>query len=200
MRADRARAPLSAVFLDRDGVINRKAPEGRYVESWEEFEFLPKALEGLALLGRSDAALVVVTNQRGIARGKMTSADLSEIHRRMSDAIEAAGGRLDAIYHCPHDVGCACRKPEVGMFQAAAADLGLRLSESAVIGDQPSDMLAAQRIGALRVRIEAGTDRRADPASPPGEDADHVARDLADASRWLVDRGYVRVARSLPRP
>jgi D-glycero-D-manno-heptose 1,7-bisphosphate phosphatase len=135
VRTRRAPAGLTAVFLDRDGVINRKAPEGQYVTSWDEFEFLPGALEGLRLLGESDLILAVVTNQRGIARGMLTSGDLDDIHRRMRAAIEAAGGRLNAIYHCPHDVGCRCRKPDVGMFEEAAADFGLSLHETAVIGE-----------------------------------------------------------------
>src|ERR1700750_861845 len=96
------RSPVSAVFLDRDGVINRKRPEGSYVTSWGEFELLPGALEALALLARADTPVIVVTNQRGIARGRMTEADLDDIHARLRAAVSAAGGRLDAIYHCPH--------------------------------------------------------------------------------------------------
>lgn len=175
MSADSVAAARGAVFLDRDGVINRKAPEGSYVTSWGEFEFLPGALEGLARLARSAVPIVVVTNQRGIARGRMTEGDVADIHARMRSAVAAAGGRIDAVYHCPHDVGCRCRKPEVGMFQDAEADLGIALEESVVIGDQPSDMLAAERIGALRILIAADGEA----------DADHVAAHLDDAVTWL---------------
>jgi D-glycero-D-manno-heptose 1,7-bisphosphate phosphatase len=179
VRARRAvAAALTAVFLDRDGVINRKPPEGEYVTSWAQFELLPGALEGLRALSSLDVPIVVVTNQRGIARGRMTEADLADIHARMLAAVEAAGGRVDAVYHCPHAVGtCGCRKPLPGMFQRAAKDLGLVLDRSVVVGDQHSDMEAAGSIGALRVAVgdAIGTDS-----------ADHAARDLLAAARWLT--------------
>jgi histidinol-phosphate phosphatase family protein len=160
-------------------VINRKAAEGEYVTSWRGFTFLPGALEGLRRLAQAPAAVVVVTNQRGIALGRMTEGALADIHRRMRAEVTASGGRIDAIYHCPHDVGCRCRKPEVGMFERAAADLGLRLEDSAVVGDSPSDMLAAARIGAIRVSV--GERAR--------QDADYAAADLADAAGWLLGDG-----------
>jgi D-glycero-D-manno-heptose 1,7-bisphosphate phosphatase len=199
---------LTAVFLDRDGVINRKAPEGRYVTSWDEFAFLPGALEGLAVLARGSVPVIVVTNQRGIARGVMTAAELEDIHRRMRAAVAGAGGRIDAIYHCPHEVGCHCRKPEVGMFEDAAAAFGLTLSRTVVIGDQPSDMEAARRIGALRVLVSGidpgngGSGAGAGPGGPDGEEpADHVAPDLLAAARWIDAGGNrsggMRVVRSV---
>jgi D-glycero-D-manno-heptose 1,7-bisphosphate phosphatase len=183
VRAGRARTELSAVFLDRDGVINRKAADGEYVRSWRAFEFLPGALEGLRLLARSRLRVIVVTNQRGIALGRIDPETLADIHERMRTTVATAGARIDAVYHCPHDVGCRCRKPEVGMFEQAARELQLRLSDTAVVGDQPSDMLAAARIGSVRVLIE-----------PPGRqvgarlacEADYIAANLADAARWLL--------------
>lgn len=171
---------MTTVFLDRDGVINRKAPEGEYVTSWSEFAFLPGALDGLRRLAGSPARIVVVTNQRGIARGHMTEADLEDIHGRMRAAVAEAGGRLDAIYHCPHEGGCACRKPEVGMFTQAAADLGLDLGASAMVGDSPSDMEAARRVGALRVLVGGGGGETSADA------ADFVAAGLDDAATWLL--------------
>jgi D-glycero-D-manno-heptose 1,7-bisphosphate phosphatase len=175
MRRGGTRPELTAVFLDRDGVINRKAPDGDYVTSWDQFQFLPGALTGLARLADSALRLVVVTNQRGIALGRMSEEDLADIHDRMRAAVVAAGGRIDAVYHCPHEAGCRCRKPEVGMFEDAAREFGFELGHTAVVGDQPSDMLAAERIGALRVSVGF--------ASP---EADYVARDLDDAAHWLL--------------
>jgi histidinol-phosphate phosphatase family protein len=162
-------------------VINRKAPEGEYVTSWEEFEFLPGALEGLALLAAAPPKVIIATNQRGIARGRMTEEDLSDIHRRMLEAVGEAGGRIDGIYFCPHEEGCGCRKPETGMFEAAASRFDLRLPRTAVVGDSPSDMLAASRIGAVGVLVAPGGQGER-PA-----DVDYVAADLADAARWLLD-------------
>lgn len=186
MRAGRARTRLSAVALDRDGVINRKAPEGDYVTSWEDFEFLPGALEGLALLAASPLVIVVATNQRGIALGRMSEDDLGEIHRRMLSRVQSSGGRIDAIYHCPHDGSCRCRKPETGMFEAAARDFDFQLTETAVVGDSPSDMLAAERIGALAVFIDQAAAGQS-AATESGPHVDHVATDLGGAARWLLD-------------
>jgi D-glycero-D-manno-heptose 1,7-bisphosphate phosphatase len=180
VRAGRAgdRRGLSAVFLDRDGVINRKAPEGDYVTSWARFEFLPAALDGLRLLAEAGPPIVVATNQRGIARGRMSEGDLEDIHRHMRAAVADAGGRIDAVYHCPHEGGCDCRKPGVGMFERAGRDLGVSLESAAVIGDRASDMEAAAAIGALRVLVRG----HSEPMPP----VDHVADDLAGAARWLV--------------
>jgi D-glycero-D-manno-heptose 1,7-bisphosphate phosphatase len=178
VRAGRADLRLSAVFLDRDGVINVKAPEGDYVTCWDEFDFAPGALEGLRELAALCVPVVVTTNQRGIASGRMTEADLADIHDRMRAAVARAGGRIDAIYHCPHEGGCECRKPGTGLFRDAARDLHLELTDSAVIGDRRSDMEAAAAIGALRVLV-------GDHDEPPPS-ADHVAPDLAAAAKWLA--------------
>jgi D-glycero-D-manno-heptose 1,7-bisphosphate phosphatase len=171
---------ISAVFVDRDGVINEKAPEGEYVTAWEDFRFLPGALEGLALLASIDAPVIVATNQRGIARGAMTEADLAQIHSRMLEAVSAAGGRIDAIYHCPHEGACECRKPLPGMFEQAARERGIDLERSVVIGDRRSDMEAAAAIDARRVLVTAGGEKRL-----AGEE---TAADLLAAARLLTAR------------
>jgi D-glycero-D-manno-heptose 1,7-bisphosphate phosphatase len=180
MRAGRAGKRLSAVFLDRDGVINVKAPEGEYVTSWTEFAFADGALEGLRLLAALGVPVVVVTNQRGIARGRMSERDLADIHDRMRAEVAAAGGRIDAIHHCPHEGGCECRKPGTALFREAAEELGIELASSAMLGDRASDMEAAAAIGALRVLV-AGHDE-------PMPRVDHAAPDLAAAARWLTDQ------------
>lgn len=138
----------------------------------------------MALLASAGVPVIVATNQRGIARGRMTEADLAAIHKRLRAAVSAVGGRLDAIYHCPHEGGCRCRKPNLGMFEEAAAAFGLRLEDTVVIGDQPSDMEAARRIGALSVLV----DPQASDGGAEGGVA-HVARDLSGAVRWLADSG-----------
>jgi histidinol-phosphate phosphatase family protein len=179
------------VFLDRDGVINRKAPEGRYVTSWAGFHFLPGALDALALLAAAGVPLIVVTNQRGIARGALTAADLADIHARMQEAVSGAGGRLDAIYHCPHEGPCRCRKPETGMFQDAAARFGLALERTAVIGDQPTDMEAARRIGALALLVGGGAAPHDGAARVASGDVAHLAPHLLGAVRWLGEQGHL---------
>ncbi len=172
---------VDTVFLDRDGTLNVKAPEGEYITSREDFVWLPGALEGLAMLTEAGVRLVVVTNQRGIALGRMSEDDLAGIHRRMTDELEAAGGRLAAIHHCPHESGtCDCRKPGTAMFERARDELaGLAFERSAVVGDSESDMLAARRIGALPVFL-------GDPAGLAEPEGVHAESSLRDAAAWLL--------------
>lgn len=151
---------VATVFLDRDGTINRKAAEGDYVKAWEEFEFLPGAIEALALLRAQGMRLIVVTNQRGIARGLMAEEDLRDIHTRMRAELARHDADVDAVYYCPHEAGeCECRKPGTGMFeQARASDPAIDFADSAMVGDSDSDMGAARAIGALAVRIGGSVD------------------------------------------
>jgi D-glycero-D-manno-heptose 1,7-bisphosphate phosphatase len=139
---------IRTVFLDRDGVINRRRP-GDYVKRWEEFAFLPRAKDALALLSRGGCRLVVVTNQRGVARGLMSEADLDEIHRRMRAELAEVGVTVAAVYSCVHDDGqCDCRKPAIGLFrQAQAAFPDLSMNDAVMIGDSLSDLEAGYRAG-----------------------------------------------------
>jgi D-glycero-D-manno-heptose 1,7-bisphosphate phosphatase len=139
------------VFLDRDGTINVKAPEGDYVKSWAEFEFLPGAAGAVRALRDAGRRVVIVTNQRGIALGRMTEDDLSGIHERMLEQT----GPVDAIYHCPHDEGeCDCRKPLPGMLVRAEEEVpGVDLSRAVMIGDSETDMQAGAAAGARGILI-----------------------------------------------
>jgi len=141
--------PTCATFLDRDGVLNRKQPEGEYVTSPDEFELLPGALPGLALLAAHGFRLIVVSNQRAVALGKLTREQLASIHAKMERLLAAAGLFLDAVYVCPHDRGqCDCRKPAPGLLLQAFRDFPALVPRDCVlIGDSPSDLEAARRAG-----------------------------------------------------
>lgn len=145
-----------AVFIDRDGVICRNRDD--HVKSWEEFVFLPGALEALARLASTDLYVVVVTNQAAINRNMVTREMVEEIHDRMLVAIEIAGGRVDRIFYCPHrpDEGCPCRKPEPGLLLKAADELDLDLSQSYFIGDAETDLIAARKVGCRRYLVLTG--------------------------------------------
>lgn len=143
------------VFLDRDGVINRRLPGRRFVSCWRDFDFLPGAQEGICLLNRAGLTVILVTNQRGISMGLYSDQQLQEIHMAMCSSLASAGARLDGIYYCPHARGtCSCRKPGLGLFQQAFTDFpDAAPSASVVVGDSLSDMKAAHAIGCYKILI-----------------------------------------------
>lgn len=147
--------PTRAAFLDRDGVLNRKAPEGSYITSPAAFELLPGALPGLALLAANGFRLIVVSNQRAVARGKLTLEQLASIHAKMERLLAAAGLTLDAVYFCPHDRGqCSCRKPAPGLLLQAFRDFPALVPRDCILfGDSPSDLEAARRAGVPAVQM-----------------------------------------------
>ena len=144
------------VFVDRDGVINRRRPD--HVKSWSEFEFLPSALEALCGLNRSGVRTVVITNQSVVGRGLVSAAQLGEIHALMSDAIRRSGGEIAAIYVCPHapELGCACRKPAPGLLMQAKAELALDLDSCVMVGDGECDIEAAAAAGCRAILVGDG--------------------------------------------
>lgn len=160
-----------AAFLDRDGVINRKPPEGRYVTRWEEMHFLPGAAEGIALLNRAGFRVIVVSNQRCVAKGLLTARDLESMHQQMCDALAKTGATIDGIYYCPHEKQppCNCRKPAPGMLLAAARAHQIDLALSWMIGDSEIDVEAGKNAGCKTARLlSAGetTDGTADVVAP----------------------------------
>jgi histidinol-phosphate phosphatase family protein len=147
-----------AVIVDRDGVLNEKPPQARYVRSWAEWRWLPGALDALALLTRSGRRVFIVSNQAGVGRGAMTEGDLQDIHEHMLEDIAVAGGRVDGIYFCPHDWddGCTCRKPRPGMLFQAQREHDLDLSRTPFIGDDERDAMAAEAAGAPSLMVGPG--------------------------------------------
>jgi D-glycero-D-manno-heptose 1,7-bisphosphate phosphatase len=143
-----ARRP--AVILDRDGTLNVRPPRAEYVMRPDDLVWLPGALEALRLLADEGYAVAVVTNQAGVGRGALTADDLDAVHARLRADVMAAGGRIDAIYVCPHDwdEGCACRKPRPGMLFDAQRDLHLDLTRTFFFGDDERDRQAANAAGA----------------------------------------------------
>ncbi len=145
-----------AVFIDRDGVICRNRND--HVKSWDEFVFLPGALEALAWLARLDLYIIVITNQAIINRHIVPVEVVEDVHARMVRAVEAAGGRIDRVMYCPHrpDEHCPCRKPQPGLLLMAAEELGLDLSRSHLIGDAETDMQAGRAAGCRRYLVLTG--------------------------------------------
>ncbi len=170
-----------AVFLDRDGVINRKAAEGEYITRWEDFHFLPGVADGITLLNRAGWSVIVISNQRCIAKGLLTIEKLESIHRRMREELIAAGAGVDGIYYCPHkkEAACDCRKPAPGMLLTAAKEHQLDLQSSWMIGDSETDVEAGKRAGCRTAQLVAN------PECVRG-DADLFAGSLIEVSRWIL--------------
>lgn len=156
MSAAAAAAPeRRAVFLDRDGTLSRPPERGEYVVRPAELELLDGAGEAVALLARAGFDCVVVSNQRGVALGRMSRADLDAVDARLRELLAAAGAELEGSYYCTHglDEDCDCRKPRPGLLQRAAAELGLDLAGSWAVGDSASDVEAGRRAGCRTLRV-----------------------------------------------
>lgn len=180
-----------AVFLDRDGVLSRNC--SNFVRSLDQFEIFQQAVRGAAALSRGGPAVVIVSNQSGIARGFLTAEAVDAMMDRLRDAIRADGGSVDGVYYCPHhpDDCCDCRKPMPGMLHRAEEDLGIDLSRSVIVGDNQSDIAAGKSAGLLAKVLVLTGDTRPEHRpvwegwkTPP----DHVAPDLEAAVPWILDR------------
>jgi D-glycero-D-manno-heptose 1,7-bisphosphate phosphatase len=139
-----------ALFLDRDGVIIENRPD--YVRGWQDVEIYPQALAALAALQASPYRIVIVTNQSAVGRGLVPLKTAEAINRKLVQAIQAAGGRVDAVFMCPHAPGdhCLCRKPKPGLLLQAAGRLSLDLSASVLVGDALTDVMAGRAAGVAR--------------------------------------------------
>ena len=170
-----------AAFLDRDGVINL---DRGYVAVWEDFEFLPGAVDALRALEAAGYRLIVVTNQSGIARGYYSEASFLALTARIEHALSVSGVHLTATYYCPHladapigdyAIACECRKPAPGLLLRAASEWDIDLSRSFIVGDKPSDVEAGAAAG-VPVRVFVARDADPVPAA-----ATAVCASLADA-------------------
>lgn len=184
---------MSAIFLDRDGVLNRERAD--YVKSWDEFEFLPGALEALRRLSVVPRPIVVITNQSVIGRGLVDRSTIDAIHERMLERVRTSGGRIDEIVVCPHhpEDGCACRKPGVASFHRSASRHGARLNDSWFVGDSITDYQAAVRAGCGPLMVRTGRQGTRLPELLPTRHHDHLVDDIGAATdRILRSTGTAR--------
>jgi D-glycero-D-manno-heptose 1,7-bisphosphate phosphatase len=173
------------VFLDRDGVINRKAPEGKYVAQWSELDILPGVEAAIAALNHSGRRVIVVSNQRGIALGYYSGGDVEALHRRLQEHLALHGAHIDAFYYCPHDEGeCDCRKPGTGMFLQAFRDFPeASAANSIAIGDSPSDIEAARALKMPSIFISGDPSTQKPGGDRAAELADFTAESLPAAAQ-----------------
>ena len=145
------------VFLDRDGVINVKPTPGEYIRTWEEFRLIPEVVDWIRLFNALGLLVIVVTNQRGVARGIMKQSDLDRIHERMRAELARAGARIDDVFSCVHEEGaCDCRKPKPGMVLEAAKRWDIDVGQSLMIGDSALDRKLAEICGMRFVAVDKG--------------------------------------------
>ena len=181
---------ISAVFVDRDGVLNEHLPAD-YVKSPDELVVLPGVALSVRRLNDAGLPVIVISNQQGVGKGLMTMADLQAIEARMADALaDEAGARIDRCYYCT-DLKSAHsprRKPEPGMLLEAAAAFGLILRETVFLGDSPTDIAAgrAAGVGATILLLSGGTHLDRVPAIMPPPD--FIFADLAMAVDWILER------------
>jgi len=186
----------AAVFLDRDGVINQNRDD--YVKSWAEVHFLPGVFAALARLADSPFAIVLVTNQSPIGRGILTRGQVEVVNQRIVAEIETRGGRVDAVYYCPHrpDENCDCRKPRPGLLLQATERFNLDLSSSYLIGDAVSDVEVALAADVQPVLVLTGRGRQqVCLLCQRGYDHIPVARDLAEAVAFILEEQSLGQAR-----
>ncbi len=177
---------MKLIILDRDGVINHDSDA--YIRSPQEWRPLPGSLEAIARLCKAGYRIAVASNQSGVARGLFDLSTLMAIHTKMHQAVAAAGGRIDAIFFCPHgpEAGCACRKPKPGLFVEILERFKVAPIEVQAIGDQLRDLQAAHAAACRPVLVLTGKGRAtrcADGGLPP----ETVVRvDLAAVASELV--------------
>jgi D-glycero-D-manno-heptose 1,7-bisphosphate phosphatase len=184
-----------AVFLDRDGTLN---VDSAYPSRYEQIAVYPESFEAVRKLNRAGLLAVVVTNQSAVGRGLLTEDDLNDIHARLSDSFAGHDARLDAIYFCPHYAQsadpryreeCECRKPNPGLALRAAAELGIDLASSYMIGDKVEDIIFGINIRAVPVLVLTGSGRDSlARLSEQGLEPAYVAETILQATDWILDR------------
>lgn len=181
-----------AIFLDRDGTLNTDVG---YLHRLDQIELFPWTADSLRLLKRAGFALVVVTNQAGIARGLIDEGFVERAHEEMERRLASVGAGLDGYYYCPHHpLGsverfrgeCRCRKPQPGMIQDAVRDLGLDPTRSWVIGDKWLDVQLGQAVGARSILVRTGWGAEEERRRPAGQQVDAICDNLIEATSLIL--------------
>ena len=176
-----------AVFIDRDGTINK---ESGYIDRPDMIELIPGSAEAIRMINGMGIKAVIVTNQSGIGRSYFSEGSLNEVNDRLKEILMEEDAHIDAVYYCPHhpDDGCDCRKPMPGLLKKAASELDIDLCSSYVIGDKISDLILAQNVGAMGILVRTGygsetIEAVSDQEGLPGL----VKEDLLSAVRWIKE-------------
>ncbi|MCK5829419.1 MAG: D-glycero-beta-D-manno-heptose 1,7-bisphosphate 7-phosphatase [Methylococcales bacterium] len=172
------------VLLDRDGVINVDSDD--YIKSPEEWHPIPGSLEAIALFNKNNYKVIVITNQSGLGRGFYGEATLSKIHQKMVQLVNEKGGKIDAIYYCPHtqDDNCSCRKPNPGLLKRFSTENNRSLSDLFFIGDKLADLQAAEAAGAKFILVKTGKGEKTLINNP--EISSPIFKNLYEAAKFII--------------
>ena len=182
----------SAVFLDRDGTL---VEEAGYLDRLERLVFFPYSVDAVRALNVGGFAVVVITNQSGVARGIVREAFVHEAHAHIARRLEAGGAHVDGFYYCPHHPDasieafrktCECRKPGIGMLTKAATDLDLDLSTSFAVGDRWHDVEAGHSAGARTVLVRTGYGGSEEAAGHAGLTPEAIVDNVIEAAAWIL--------------
>ena len=183
---------VPAVFLDRDGTL---IEDIGYLRRPHDVAFYPWSVDAVRALNQAGLAVVVITNQSGVARGILTEPMIEDVHRHISSVLAGGGARIDAYYYCPHHPDgtvaaysrlCDCRKPGCGMIDRASAALGLDPTRSFVVGDKWLDVGAAHAAGARGILVRTGYGATEETEPPPDRPAEAIVDNLVEAVSWIL--------------
>jgi D-glycero-D-manno-heptose 1,7-bisphosphate phosphatase len=193
LRPGSGQAPRPAVFLDRDGTL---IEDVAYLDQLDRVVFYPWTVDAVRALNHAGLAVVVVTNQSGIARGFFDEPFVERTHRHIAARLAAGGARVDGYYYCPHHPAgsvdpyvrqCDCRKPARGMVDRAVSDLCLDAAMSFVVGDKWLDVQLGRAVGARAILVRSGAGAAEEQRPPEGVAADAVVDNLAAAASWILE-------------
>jgi D-glycero-D-manno-heptose 1,7-bisphosphate phosphatase len=178
---------MRAIFLDRDGVINRYPGDTRYVTSWKEFRFLPYAKKGIATLHKNKFKIFIISNQAGIGKGIFRKRDLDLITKNMLRDIKEAGGKIDGVYYCTHrkEKNCSCRKPKTGLLYKAKKDYPINLKKSFFIGDTIRDIKTAKKAGCSSILLLSGKEKMSNQKNWETQ-PDLLFKNLLEAANFIL--------------
>ncbi len=190
------------IFLDRDGVINKYPGNFKYIESLENFVFLPRVKEAIKQLTEADYRIFVISNQAGVSKGIYSQKKLDQITKRMLEKIHSAGGKIDKVFYCIHrkEENCLCRKPKTGLIEMALKNLGinkLTKKNGYFVGDSVRDVTAGKNAHCTTILVLSGRENLRNKRSWKPK-PDYISKDLLEASKIILDENpnHLRFSRA----
>jgi D-glycero-D-manno-heptose 1,7-bisphosphate phosphatase len=180
---------MRAIFLDRDGVINKYPGDTKYVTRWKDFYFLPRTKKAIAKLHKNKFRIFVISNQAGVSKGIFSQKDLDFITKKMLEAVENAEGKIDTVYYCIHrkEENCSCRKPKAGLVNLARKKYHINIKKSFFIGDTLRDVATAKATGCKSILVLSGKERLSNRKNWQPK-PDFVFPDLYAATEFILNR------------